>query len=120
MSKLMDMPKESGYAAWLHYSRNSKVEKLPAWCRVIVVHGTDEVLQSAASELQRGLTSMFGQLTEDQRRSCEYAIHCAGYVPSASFGRRTIQRKRTGRSERRRLPDSRDRDARSGIFSFAR
>ncbi|KEO78891.1 alpha-glucuronidase [Paenibacillus polymyxa] len=61
MSKLMDMPKESGYAAWLHYSRNSKVQKLPAWCRVIVVHETDEVLQSAASELQHGLTSMFGQ-----------------------------------------------------------
>lgn len=61
MSKLMDMPKESGYAAWLHYRRNSKVEELPVWCRVIVVHETDEVLQSAANELQHGLTSMFGQ-----------------------------------------------------------
>ncbi|WP_025683868.1 alpha-glucuronidase family glycosyl hydrolase [Paenibacillus maysiensis] len=61
MSKRRDMPKESGYDAWLHYRRNSKVEKLPAWCKAIVVHKTDEVLQTAASELQHGLTSMIGQ-----------------------------------------------------------
>ncbi|WP_068497776.1 alpha-glucuronidase family glycosyl hydrolase [Paenibacillus kribbensis] len=61
MSKRMDMQKESGYDAWLHYRRNRKVENLPAWCRVIVVQKADEVLQTAASELQHGLASMFGQ-----------------------------------------------------------
>ncbi|MFK4343079.1 MULTISPECIES: alpha-glucuronidase family glycosyl hydrolase [unclassified Paenibacillus] len=61
MSKRRDMQKESGYDAWLHYHRNRKVEDLPAWCRVIVVQEADEVLHTAASELQHGLTSMFGQ-----------------------------------------------------------
>lgn len=62
MSKRMDMPKGSGYDAWLHYHRARLIEKMPAWCRVIVVHDTDdEVLQTAASELQQGLASMFGQ-----------------------------------------------------------
>ncbi|AET57981.1 alpha-glucuronidase [Paenibacillus terrae HPL-003] len=61
MSKRRDMPKESGYDAWLHYHRNRKVESLPAWCKLIVVQETDEVLHTAASELQHGLTSLFGQ-----------------------------------------------------------
>ncbi|MEK5408977.1 alpha-glucuronidase family glycosyl hydrolase [Paenibacillus sp. FSL W8-0439] len=62
MSKRMDMPKGSGYDAWLHYHRDQFVEKMPAWCRVIVVHETDdEVLQTAASELRQGLAAMFGQ-----------------------------------------------------------
>ncbi len=61
MSKRTDMQKESGYDAWLHYRRNLKVENLPAWCRVIVIQEADEVLHTAASELQHGLASMFGQ-----------------------------------------------------------
>ncbi|WP_342415951.1 alpha-glucuronidase family glycosyl hydrolase [Paenibacillus sp. FSL R10-2782] len=61
MSKRIDMQRESGYDAWLHYHRNRKVESMPAWCKAIVVQVADEVLQTAASELQHGLTSMFGQ-----------------------------------------------------------
>ncbi len=61
MSKRMDMQKKSGYDAWLHYRRNQRVKNLPAWCRVIVVQETDEVLHTAAIELQHGLASMFGQ-----------------------------------------------------------
>ncbi|ALP36989.1 alpha-glucuronidase [Paenibacillus sp. IHB B 3084] len=61
MSNHMDVQKENGYDAWLHYPRSSHAENRPAWCNVIVVTGEDEVLQTAANELQRGLTSMFGQ-----------------------------------------------------------
>ncbi|WP_431085993.1 alpha-glucuronidase family glycosyl hydrolase [Paenibacillus sp. 8b26] len=61
MSNHMDVQKENGYDAWLHYPRSSHAENRPAWCNVIVVTGGDEVLQTAANELQRGLTSMFGQ-----------------------------------------------------------
>lgn len=89
-----DMQKESGYDAWLHYHRYCKAENLPAWCRVIVIQAADEVLQTAAAELQLGLTSMFGQ----QPKICTTPVS-APFITLGTFSEHSLAAERFSAEE---------------------